>query len=307
MVAAAPDSHTSYLRVPAPELRNILAQPHYGFQYLIDRDRPVVFYVQNGSQAELGDVRVGDVLLSVNGARPLYQEPHHTDASLEVKILRGNSDMTLELMPNFDPPKAMEIRRLDEDLGYIRISTFNEDPESFFGELNLATLVLRGVRGVVIDLRNNPGGALQSATTLAAFFGSSETSATWTDRDGKSELIESVELPPAKRLPGLSLVVLVNKDTYSAAETAAYLLQQSLSAVVVGSATPGAVRGGASFNLGTGRLSIGVAKVLLGPDQVDLEGVGVTPNIELSQNFKLLRKGHDNLLETGLQLLRGDH
>jgi carboxyl-terminal processing protease len=122
----------------------------------------------------------------------------------------------------------------ENKIGYIRLNTFSETAAE---ELRKAVLELQkdGVRGLVLDLRNNPGGLLKEAVEVSNLFLPEGRIVSTRGRTGQEETYDAEEkgtlLLPAKDFP---MVVLINKYSASASEIVAAALQDHKRAVIVG-------------------------------------------------------------------------
>jgi len=304
MIAAAHDSHTSYERVSGP--LTFLNRPWYGFRTVADGNWTIVSQVTEGWPAGESGVRVGDVIVSMNGVRhPVPGAVPGLDEGMKLVLSRDGGRTTVQLEPTFEPPPQIEAEMLEGDIGLLRIYSFQVGTFLFDRDLATAMSALRESRALIVDLRNNGGGSSGNAAETLAAVGYDGIVATFTERDGESDSVSTST--PAARLPVLPMTVLVNESTFSAAEVIAFILQKSRGAKVIGTKTVGSVRASASFNFGNGYLSLGVARLDVGASQTDLEGVGVTPDIGVKQDFKRLRKGEDNVIERAIEVLKAAH
>jgi carboxyl-terminal processing protease len=138
------------------------------------------------------------------------------------------------------------------------------------------------LKGLVIDLRDNPGGTLQSAVAVADLFLQSGTIVTT-----KGRYYDANQAYYAKRgdiLKGLPIVVLINENSASAAEILAAALKDNQRATVVGNQSYGKGSVQSLIPLGDGNtaLKLTTAKYFT-PAGVSIEGVGVTPDVAIAQ------------------------
>ena len=132
-------------------------------------------------------------------------------------------------------PEELRAQRLDEDTGYIALPDFEpRRAEEFFAALE----PFADARRLVLDLRGNPGGRIQTLQRIAGAFFDEETELLLMRQGDKEETVYS--LPAPLRYDG-SVVVLVDARTGSAAELFAAALQDRREAVLVGEATAGSV------------------------------------------------------------------
>ncbi len=118
-------------------------------------------------------------------------------------------------------------------IGYVRLTSFNEDSLDDFMDAIRAMKRERPLNGLVLDLRGNPGGLLKSAVGFTNLFVDRGPIVSVQDRDGRR--IAAVEAEPNRApLAGLPLVVLINSGSASASEIVAGSLQANAAALVVG-------------------------------------------------------------------------
>ena len=130
-------------------------------------------------------------------------------------------------------PRVRGTRILENDIGYVRITEFSMDTGDLFMKA-LIELQGEGMRGLVLDLRNNPGGLLSQAVEVSQVL--LEDDALVVSTKGRDEVRESRELRAAGefRLLDIPVVVLINEGSASASEIVAGALQDHRRAVVVG-------------------------------------------------------------------------
>src|SRR5690606_24997281 len=126
---------------------------------------------------------------------------------------------------------TVEARWLGEGAGYIILHTFSEDSSLLFSE-KLAELQAQGLDRLILDLRDNSGGLLQTAQEIAGHFLEDVPLAYTQDRNGREEVFPVIEQD--ERLTNLTLVVLVNEWSASASELLAGALQDYQIGLVIG-------------------------------------------------------------------------
>lgn len=206
----------------------------------------VLFCLPDSPAARAG-VRVGDQIESVNGrslAKLSDGELHATLTDQEVRelrlVVRGLDGQFRELSMKraaLTDPTVRHARLLDEEraIGYVAITSFSQQtPEEFVTAVE--HLERRGLRALVIDVRNNLGGVLGSAVEIAGRFVSEGV---LVSTEGRGDPVVYQAKPNEARWSGMPLVVLVDKDSASASEVFAAALQDHRAAVIVGSPTYG--------------------------------------------------------------------
>jgi len=169
--------------------------------------------------------------------------------------------------------EVIEYDMLDENLGYIRLNTFSRTAGKEFRKA-LTDLKAQGMEGLIFDLRDNPGGYLNSALDIAADFADKgETLLYVIGRDGLKD--ETQSLSDALNIP---TVVLVNGGSASASEIVAGAIQDLGKGVLVGTKTFGKASVQTVFELSNGgALKLTTAKYLTPGEQV-INGIGLTPD-----------------------------
>ena len=163
------------------------------------------------------------------------------------------------------------------DIGYIKLSVFTQNADEQFKEA-LIELLSSDIDELVIDLRNNPGGLLDTAVEITSAF-LPDGVVVLTEGPGQSI---SYEVTGASIVPeDVELVFVVNKGSASASEVVSAALQERGRASVVGEATFGKNTVQQRFDLSDGgALKLTIARWLT-PGGHDFGGVGVTPDVEL--------------------------
>lgn len=239
------------------------------------------------SPAEAAGIRDGDLLVSING-KPVEKGTaiSSIDVQLRGEVAEGNG-VTLEvsrrgnLLSFFVPfdviiVPSVTYRILDEDtqLGYMQVTDFtNRTP----AEVREAAAALRadGALGIVVDLRNNGGGLLQEALTVAGEFISEGLLLTERQRTGEKEYRDT----EGGALTDLPMVVLVNGGTASAAEVVAGAIQDYERGILIGQQTYGKGTIQQIIQLAD-KSSVHVTFAeWLTPRGNAIEGIGLTPDI----------------------------
>jgi carboxyl-terminal processing protease len=185
------------------------------------------------------------------------------------------------------------------DIAYIRIFSFTRrTPEELQEAIDAAEA--RGVSGILLDVRSNPGGLLVETTQIADMFLDDGVIVIEVDRDG-NELTASAQPGQSTLLP---IVMLQDEFSASGSELLAAALQENGRATIIG--TP-------SFGKGTvnhvrelsngGAVYISIARWLT-PDRNLIEGLGVTPDIVVEFTIEDIDSGRDVQAEHGIDMLR---
>lgn len=286
MVSATGDRWSYY--IPASEYASYMessanAYVGVGITVQLREDQKgldIVSVEENGPAAEAG-IRAGDILVAVNGeditANSLSETKNlirgEENSQVELGILRNDQRLDLSVTrKRFETPVAT-YEMLEDGYGLIRIENF----ESKCADETIAAvkaLVEAGAKGIIFDVRFNPGGYKSELVEVLDYLLPEGPLFRSEDYKGKTSVDESdescVELPMA---------VLVNGDSYSAAEFFAAALQEYDWATVVGQQTCGKGYFQSTFNLSDGSaVAISIGKYFT-PEGKSLSGVGITPDV----------------------------
>ncbi len=166
---------------------------------------------------------------------------------------------------------------IGDGIGYVRVRAFQETTdEDLVAALERLERAPDGLTGLILDLRDNPGGLLEKAIAMSDLFLARGTIVT-TVRDGGRERDERHARAAGSR-EGLPLVVLVNRGSASASEIVAGALRNHDRALIVGQRTFGKGSVQVLYRMDDAALKLTVAQYLT-PGDVSIQGVGVTPDI----------------------------
>jgi len=233
-------------------------------------------------------IQPGDVIISING-KPTSDMNHEqvmdslraaTAEGAKLQIERGAQSVIATLHSSMEKLEAVHsaVERVSgKNIGYIRVAMFTPDVAQQARE-GIARLEQSGVDGYVLDLRNNPGGFLNSARDLAGFFVSGTLG--YKIRIGNQK--EGIETP-GKPLTTRPLAVLINGGTASASEFVAGALQGLQRARVVGVRSYGRGQAQIFIPLADG-FGIQIPSVsLTTPSGQEFKGKGITPDVEVKE------------------------
>ncbi len=191
--------------------------------------------------------------------------------------------------------------RLPDDVAYVGISTlWVQDMHEQVAVLLQQLVAERPLRGVILDLRSNPGGWRNVLSGLLGHFVSGEVGA-FVSRKGETPLQVTVREPD---LHGLPLAILIDRGTASYAELLAAILQREARAVVVGTRSAGNTETIYAYEItGGARLWVAQEGFRL-TDGSDLEGRGVQPDIQPGSDWTRFRLEADPWINAALELIR---
>lgn len=179
-----------------------------------------------GSPAEDAGLKAGDVITAVNG-----KSVAGTDSTKIVDQIRGPEGSTVLLTvqrPGVKAPLKLTAKReavfiptvrskylAESKVGYVSVASFSDPTADQFDQA-INQMVAKGMKGLIIDLRGNPGGLLNTALTMLGRFDPNKTAVTMKTKDGGQQIATTdSETPYDFKVP---IAILINQDSASAAE-----------------------------------------------------------------------------------------
>jgi carboxyl-terminal processing protease len=224
--------------------------------------------------------------LTLNQAVEKMRGPVNT--KIKLTIMRKGQDKPVEVTIVRDVIRVKSVRsHLEgEDVGYIRITQFNEQTtdglKKAISDLT-NQLGAEKVKGFIVDLRNNPGGLLDQAISVSdAFLEKGEIVST---RGRNAEETQRFNARPGDLTKGKPLIVLINGGSASASEIVAGALQDHKRATLVGTRSfgKGSVQTIIPLGAGNGALRLTTARYFT-PSGRSIQAKGITPDIEVLQD-----------------------
>jgi carboxyl-terminal processing protease len=250
----------------------------------------VVQAVMEGTPASEGGLVEGDRIVQIDDAATLNMSLDEA-----VSLLRGEpgSEVTLWIARDgSDESRQVLLRRreitlssvtaesLGEGIGWVHVRTFQDNTdEDLIAAVEKLEALPGGLKGLVLDLRDNPGGLLDKAIAVSDLFIERGTLVA-TVRESGRERDESHATQRDTRA-NLSLVVLVNRGSASASEIVAGALKQNDRALIVGQRTFGKGSVQVVYRIDDAALKLTVAQYLT-PGDVSIQGVGVVPDVAIA-------------------------
>jgi carboxyl-terminal processing protease len=290
------DPHSGYLDADGfDDMRDTTRGQYGGLGLEVTSEDGVVKVISpmDDTPAAKAGIKAGDYITAINGQSVLGLPLN--DA---VKSMRGDPGEAITLTiarekkDPFDVKLTREIisvksvkTRMEGDYGYLRIASFSERTGEETAE-GVKKLLAQNphMKGLVLDLRNNPGGLLDQAVSVSDVFLDGGEVVSQRGRDAKD--VERYNARPGDMLHGLPVVVLINSGTASAAEIVAGALQDRHRAETVGLTSFGKgsvqtvipLRGGqdGALKLTTGRYYT--------PSGRSIQKTGITPDLEVAES-----------------------
>jgi carboxyl-terminal processing protease len=267
-----------------------------GIQIAIDdKNRLIIFNSYEGTPAYKAGLKPADEIVSIDG-RPTKGLTVEEAA----KLIRGAVDTEVALTLRRDekgtftlrikraeiPVRAVQTAKmLDNDIGYIRLSSFISQQAPV--EMRDALCKLSSAKGLILDLRDNPGGLLTNAIEIANMFLSSGAIVSTVDGDGYKSRTQADGRPICTQ----PLVLVINQGSASAAEITSGALHDNDRARLVGQKSygKGLVQGISRLQDGSG-LNITIAHYLT-PNDVDINRKGIAPDYRVEVSSKDVKEG----------------
>ena len=242
--------------------------------------------------------------LTLNQAVEKMRGPVHT--KIKLTIMRKEQDKPIDMTIVRDLIRVKSVRSRNEgnDVGYIRITQFNEQTADGVKKAisNLTKqLGVDKIKGFVVDLRNNPGGLLDQAISVSdAFLDNGEIVST---RGRNAEETQRFNARPGNLTKGKPVIVLINGGSASASEIVAGALQDHKRATLVGTRSfgKGSVQTIIPLGAGKGALQLTTARYFT-PSGRSIQAKGIEPDIEVLQELPAdLKAGTDTESEASLR------
>ncbi len=265
-----------------------------------------------GQPAAKAGVLRGDVIMSVDqkslAGLSLYEA---------ISLIRGPAGSTVVLTiarQGVDKPfdisvvrarienKVVDSKRLTGDVGYVSLSEFSRGASSKIADAIRALEAEGQLKGLILDLRDNPGGLLDEAGMVASQFIDKGTITIERQKGGKDEVMEAQPGGVALDVP---LVVLVNRGSASASEIVAGAIKENGRGKLVGEQTfgKGTVQLPQTLSDGS-ELRVTIAEWLT-PNKEQINGQGIVPDIVVERTQADFVDGRDPQLDRAVEYLSG--
>lgn len=311
-VASLGDPYTVYLSAQeARDLSDDLAGQlsGIGIEVGLKNNRLTVIAPIDETPAAQAGIHAGDVIAAIEG-----QSTAELSLDEAVKRIRGEkgTKVKLTILREGEEPKDLTVTRdqirvssvkyevKDGGVGYIRVRRFGDDTDTAIRNAT-ADLAKQGINRVVLDLRDNPGGYLNSAVSVT-----SEFLANGVVVEERGRRMESKQLVanPGGSLTNAKLVILINDGSASASEITAGALKDNGRATLVGEKTygKGSVQEVKPLTNGA-QLKVTVANWFT-PNGVNISKEGIKPDIEVKFSRADYDAGRDLQLDRALEVVR---
>ena len=320
-LAALDDPHTMYIDPETYSLGvDIITGRFEGIGARVEQDSVsgeiVIVAPFRDSPADKAGIRAGDVILAVDGESTAgwtvsqgvrrIRGPEGSQVTLRVRHESGETEDITVTRAVVTVPTVFT-RELEDaegnavqDIAYVELQQMSEETVGALRDV-VRDIEEKGYRGLVIDLRRNPGGGLEATVKIADLFLESGTILIQVDKEG-SEVVERAQ--GGDEGEGIPLVVLVGKGSASGAEVLAAALRDNGRAVLIGTTTfgKGSVNHLRQLSDG-GAIYITIARWLT-PNREQIEGIGLSPDIEVEPTEEDIELDRDVQLFAAIDHLR---
>ena len=268
----------------------------------------------DGTPAYNAGIQPGDIISKVDGVE--YTGEQMTEAANKIKgevgtivklgIIRGTESLELEIKRENIKINHVESKTLDNNIGYLKLSTFDEGCADEFKQKYDELNANKNIKALVVDLRNNGGGLVEEALNIADYF---------TDKDSKLLITvdkkEKEEIRKAKQSKYINVpvVVLINENTASASEILAGALRDNGIAKIVGTKSygKGVIQEVLTLQDGTG-IKITTNEYFT-PNKTKINKVGIEPDEtvnlpETVKNVLTVEEKDDTQLQKAEEILK---
>lgn len=318
MVAALNDPYSIFLD---PEITKDFQQElegrfeGIGAEVAIKKDQLVVVAPLPNTPAEKAGLRAGDKILAIDNkltqgltvdeAVKLIRGPKETAVVLKITHEGSKDSEDISVIREeikFDSVRWKMIGK-NADIGYIELLYFKEDTAGALNQAVNSVLAAKNLKGIILDMRNNPGGYLDSAVQVSSLWVENGAVVLEEGRDGKRH-----EYPASGSavLKDINTVVLVNNGSASASEIVAGALQDYKKAILVGETTfgKGSVQDYQTLPDGSS-LKLTIAKWLT-PLGRSINEEGIKPDIEIKNTPEDFNNDRDPQLDKAMEVI-GDY
>ncbi len=321
MVESLEDPYTAYLPPKVNEVVNSSLHGNYhgiGAELGVKDSQLIVISPIDGSPAKAAGIKAGDKILeiekkatfgiSVNEAVSMIRGPSGTKINL---LIQSNDDKPREVAITRDVINLPSISWQDKGDGtaYLRVSRFygpesNKDWDKAVADMNIN---MKELDAIVLDLRDNPGGYLQSSVYMAEEFFTNKPVVFQEDAVGNATPFNAKRVGAYHNIP--AVFVLVNQGSASASEILAAALRDNIGAKLIGVKTfgKGTIQTAQDFEDGSG-VHITVAKWLTPKKEWVGNGgtnaIGITPDVVVELTEDDRNNAKDPQLDKAIELAK---
>lgn len=278
-----------------------------------DKDKIQVLSTIKNSPAEKAGIQAGDLILTVDGKS--YGADDMTTASnnikgeegtkVSVEILRGTETLKYDITREKVIINQVESKVISNNIGYIQFSSFDEitseDFKTKFEEINK-----KGIKSLIIDLRNNGGGIVDEALKIADYITDKDSVILYEVDKNNNETVKKSKEDPIINMP---IIILTNENTASASEILAGALKDLGKAKTVGTTTygKGVIQQILKLSDNSG-IKITIEEYQT-PNRNKINKIGIKPDVEVKLPEKVtsvldVNESDDTQLQKAIEMLK---
>ena len=292
-VAGLGDEYTEYLTKDEYEELMIDVNGNYvGIGVYMSQDKEgniIVLLPIKGSPAEEAGLKTGDIISKVDGEDCKNKElsviankiKGEEGTTVDLEIIRDKKAIKKTIKRTTVKINEVESKILENNIGYIQILSFNDGCSNEF-ELKLKELMDKGIKSLIIDVRDNGGGIVSEATKIAEFFvGKDNKIMIETNKEEKEEITKSNV--DSKINSDMKVIILANENSASASEILIGALKDNNIAKVVGTKTYGKGVMQEVVPISTGGALKITIKEFITPNGNKINKEGIAPDEEIKE------------------------
>lgn len=278
-----------------------------------EKNKVMVLSPIKDSPAEKAGILPGDLIVSVDDVQYTADDMSilankikgEANTTVKLEILRGTETKIFELKRENIKVNPVEGKKLENDIGYISFSSFDEGTAEDFKN-KYQELEKQGIKSLIIDLRNNGGGIVDEALKIADYIVDKDSVLLYEVDKNNNEEVEKAKNNPIINMP---IIILTNKNTASSSEILAGALKDLGKAKTVGDKTygKGVIQQLLTLPDGSG-LKITSQKYLT-PNKTEINKIGIEPDekVELPAtvtNILRVEEKDDTQLQKAIEMLK---
>lgn len=264
-----------------------------------------------GSPAQKSGLMAGDKILKVNGkvssdmsideAVNMVRGKKGTEVKLTILCLGEQETREISIIRDVIEIKSVKLEFKDDNIAYVKITKFGENTNKEFNDA-ANQIVFKNAKGIVLDLRNNPGGLLDKAVAVASkMMPKGQIVVSEEDSQGNKDNLRTVG---GDKLSSISTVVLINEGSASASEILAGALRDNQNIILIGKKSFGKGTVQELINLpGNSSVKITVAKWLTPKGDYIMEK-GITPDVEVDLTVDDYENNRDPQLDKAMEMIK---
>lgn len=313
LAKASKDPYTEFLNSEeTKEFTEDITGTFTGIGAELEREEKNIIIVSpiSGYPAEKSGLKPRDIIAEIDG-----QSAYDISVQQAVKKIRGPENTNVKLKIVRDSSKVLDIeitrvkitipsveyKKLSENIGYIKLSRFGEDTYGLLIEA-VQRFNTDGVKGVILDVRNNPGGLLNSAVDVSNIWLAPDK--TIVEEKRGNVVVKQFKAKNKPLFQGMPTVVLINEGSASASEIVAGALSDNSAATLIGKKSfgKGSVQQLVNFRDGT-VLKVTIARWYT-PNGKNIDKEGISPEKLVDLTEEDAKAKRDPQLDAAIQQLK---